>query len=87
MDEVESGGAAGAETSDIGAAAAPERERRMTAGRKRDAVLRLPAIHLVYGLAKRWLLGTHHGAVSRKHLEAYLDEYVFRLYGASGVKL
>ena len=26
-----------------------------------DAVLRLPAIHLVFGLAKRWLLGTHHG--------------------------
>ena len=52
-----------------------------------DAVLRLPAIHLVFGLAKRWLLGTHHGAVRRKHLQAYLDEYVFRLYGASGVKL
>jgi transposase-like protein len=43
-----------------------------------NAVLRLPAIHLVFGLAKRWLLGTHHGAVSRKHLPAYLDEYVFR---------
>ena len=33
-----------------------------------DAALRLPAIHLVFGLAKRWLLGTHHGAVSTKHL-------------------
>src|SRR3954463_1409784 len=43
-----------------------------------DAALRLPAIHLVFGLAKRWLLGTHHGAVSGKHLQAYLDEYVFR---------
>ena len=43
-----------------------------------DAALRLPAIHLVFGLAKRWLLGTHHGAVSAKHLQAYLDEYVFR---------
>ena len=43
-----------------------------------DASLRLPAIHLVFGLAKRWLLGTHHGAVSEKHLPAYLDEYVFR---------
>ena len=43
-----------------------------------DAVLRLPAIHLVFGLAKRWLLGTHHGAVRRKHLQAYLDAYVFR---------
>jgi transposase-like protein len=43
-----------------------------------DAVLRLPAIHLVFSLAKRWLLGTHHGAVSEKHLQRYLDEYVFR---------
>ena len=43
-----------------------------------DAALRLPAIHLVFSLAKRWLLGTHHGAVSEKHLPAYLDEYVFR---------
>jgi transposase-like protein len=43
-----------------------------------DAALRLPAIHLVFGLAKRWLLGTHHGAVSKKHLAAYLDEFVFR---------
>ena len=43
-----------------------------------DAVLRLPAIHLVFGLAKRWLLGTHHGAVGKKHLPAYRDEYVFR---------
>src|SRR4051794_18393240 len=43
-----------------------------------DATLRLPAIHLVFGLAKRWLLGTHHGAVGEKHLAAYLDEYVFR---------
>ena len=41
MGDVERGGAAGAETSDIGAVAAPGRERRMTAGRKRDAVLRL----------------------------------------------
>jgi transposase-like protein len=43
-----------------------------------DAALRLPAIHLVFGLAKRWLLGTHHGAVGTKHLPAYLDEFVFR---------
>jgi hypothetical protein len=32
----------------------------------------------VFSLAKRWLLGTHHGAVSPKHLPAYRDEYVFR---------
>lgn len=41
MTDGKRGGAAGAETSGIGAAAAPGRERRMTAGRKRDAVLRL----------------------------------------------
>ena len=41
MGENERGGAAGAESSDIGAVAAPGRDRRMTAGRKRDAVLRL----------------------------------------------
>ena len=41
MDDVEREGAAAVETSDIGAVAAPVRERRMTAGRKRDAVLRL----------------------------------------------
>lgn len=43
-----------------------------------EASLRLPAVHLVFGLAKRWLLGTHHGAVRSKHLQAYLDEFVFR---------
>lgn len=40
MDDVEHGGASSAETSDMGGAA-PGRDRRMTAGRKRDAVLRL----------------------------------------------
>ena len=43
-----------------------------------DAVLRLPAIHLVFALAKRWLLGTHPGAASAKTPQAYLEEYVFR---------
>ena len=27
---------------------------------------------------KRWLLGTHQGAVRPEHLDAYLDEYTFR---------
>jgi transposase-like protein len=52
-----------------------------------DAVLRLPAIHLVFGLAKRWLLGTHHGAVGKKHLPAYLDEYVFRFNRRTAKKI
>ena len=41
MDDNERGGAAGAETSDIAAVAAPGRERRMTANRKAEAVLRV----------------------------------------------
>src|SRR5207245_11461060 len=27
---------------------------------------------------KRWLIGTHQGAVSHKHLDYYLDEFTFR---------
>lgn len=38
----------------------------------------LPHIHMIVSLLKRWLLGTHQGAVQEMHLQAYLDEYVFR---------
>lgn len=38
----------------------------------------LPNVHRTISLLKRWLLGTHHGAVTRKHLQFYLDEYTFR---------
>jgi transposase-like protein/transcription elongation factor Elf1 len=38
----------------------------------------MPAVHRVASLLKRWLLGTHQGAVSNKHLDYYLDEYTFR---------
>ena len=38
----------------------------------------LPHVHLIISLLKRWLLGTHQGAIREKHLQAYLDEYVFR---------
>ena len=38
----------------------------------------LPGVHRVASLLKRWLLGTHHGAVSAAHLPYYLDEYIFR---------
>ena len=31
----------------------------------------LPAVHRVASLLKRWLLGTHQGAVSPEHLQAY----------------
>jgi len=38
----------------------------------------LPHVHMIVSLLKRWLLGTHQGAVQEMHLQAYLDEYVFR---------
>ena len=38
----------------------------------------LPHVHLIISLLKRWLLGTHQGATSDKHTQAYLDEYTFR---------
>ena len=38
----------------------------------------LPGVHRVASLLKRWLLGTHQGAVEADHLAAYLDEFAFR---------
>lgn len=38
----------------------------------------LPRVHRVISLLKRWLLGTHQGAVGEAHLEYYLDEFAFR---------
>ena len=38
----------------------------------------LTAPHRVASLAKRWLLGTHQGAVDDAHLTRYLNEFVFR---------
>jgi transposase-like protein len=38
----------------------------------------LPRVHMVISLVKRWLLGTHQGAVSHRHLDYYLDEFTFR---------
>ena len=38
----------------------------------------LPRVHRVASLLKRWLLGTHQGAVRALHLDYYLDEFTFR---------
>ena len=38
----------------------------------------LPWVHTVISNFKRWILDVFHG-VSRKHLQSYLDEYVYRL--------
>jgi hypothetical protein len=39
----------------------------------------MSAVHRIASLLKRWLLGTHQGAVRARHLDYYLDEYTFRL--------
>lgn len=38
----------------------------------------LDHIHLVISLLKRWLIGTHQGAIRPDHLQSYLDEFAFR---------
>lgn len=38
----------------------------------------LPRVHRVVSLLKRWLLGTHQGAVGHDHLDDYLNEFTFR---------
>ena len=43
--------------------------------RENDVVQRC---HWTISLLKRWLIGTHAGAVRPKHLQAYLDEFAFR---------
>jgi transposase-like protein len=48
-------------------------QRRQTEG---DHLL--PRVHRVVSLLKRWLLGTHQGAIGHEHLDYYLDEFTFR---------
>lgn len=38
----------------------------------------LPLANRAVSLLKRWLLGTHQGAVHRSYLDYYLDEFTFR---------
>lgn len=56
-----------------------EHEISVLQNQEKDAAGKLlPRIHLVASLLKRWLLGTHQGAVSTRHLDYYLDEFTFR---------
>jgi transposase-like protein len=47
-------------------------------GSKKSPSALLPRVHRVVSLLKRWLMGTHHGAVRHEHLDYYLDEFTFR---------
>ena len=37
----------------------------------------LPAVHRVFSLVKRWIMGTMQGSVSPEHVQSYFDEWVF----------
>ena len=47
-------------------------------GSGRQAHEVLPAVHTVFSLVKRWVMGTLQGSVSPEHLQAYFDEWDFR---------
>jgi len=47
-------------------------------GNRKDSTKLLPRVHLVASLLKRWIVGTHQGAISHAHLAYYLDEFTFR---------
>jgi transposase-like protein len=38
----------------------------------------MPGVHRVSSLMKRWILGTHQGAIVPAHLQSYLEEFTFR---------
>ena len=46
-------------------------------GQGKDAVHML-FVHIVFSNLKTWLLGTYHGGVQEKHMQAYLNEFVYR---------
>jgi transposase-like protein len=54
-------------------------EASVLLGQGKEAATRLlPRVHRIASLLKRWLLGTHQGAVANEYLDYYLDEFTFR---------
>jgi transposase-like protein len=51
---------------------------RVISGSSKTASALLPRVRRVASLFKRWLLGTHQGALSCEQLDSYLDEFTFR---------
>lgn len=55
-----------------------EHERKVMLGAGERAHVSMPGVHRVASLIKRWMLGTHQGAIAPEQLDFYLDEFVFR---------
>ena len=53
-------------------------DRQVQLGSPVPAHVSMAGVHRVASLLKRWMLGTHHGSVQPAHLDAYLEEFVFR---------
>lgn len=53
-------------------------DRQVQTRQPEDAAHLLPRAHRIISLLKRWLLGTHQGAVASDYLQDYLDEFTFR---------
>jgi len=53
-------------------------DREVQRRQPKDAAHLLPRVHRVIALLKRWMLGTHQGAVAIDYLQDYLDEFTFR---------
>ena len=60
------------------AAAGYRHQITLLRGHHELASKQLPRVHRIVSLLKRWLLGTHQGAVNAAHLDFYLDEFTFR---------
>ena len=55
-----------------------QHRRTVMLGSDVPAHVSMAGVHRVASLIKRWILGTHHGSVQPEHLDAYLNEFVFR---------
>jgi transposase-like protein len=53
-------------------------DRQIQKNQPAEAEHLLPRVHRVISLLKRWLLGTHQGAIAHEYLQDYLDEFTFR---------
>jgi transposase-like protein len=55
-----------------------ERQKIVVSSSGDPAHVSLPGVHRVASLFKRWILGTHQGAITADHLQSYLEEFTFR---------
>ena len=57
-----------------------QREVTLLRGRRKEASILMPRVHRIAGLLKRWLLGTHQGAV---HLNICLTTWMNSPFGST----